>query len=160
MALMDMDYRLKWQIGQEFSIDVFDLSLWQLTTNVLCHHLDSMYAWYQFVDEGLGGFSKMVITFNHVGGSLNISMDTTGDVLMIPSFRIWVICCMLSTFCVSSQIVANLSESSLLFSQYIFRLCYSRLLSLYSFLSLSFLFTFFILVCYCSMWLFFSQGTS
>ena len=55
MALMDMDYRLKWQIGQEFSIDVFDLSLWQLTTNVLCYHLDSMYAWYQFVDEGLGG---------------------------------------------------------------------------------------------------------
>ena len=34
----------------------------------------------------------------------------------------------------------------------------SRLLSLYSFLSLSFLLTFFRLVCYCTMWLYFSQG--
>ena len=33
-------------------------------------------------------------------------------------------------------------------------------LTLYSFLLLSFLLTFFWLVCYCSMWLYFSQGTS
>ena len=34
------------------------------------------------------------------------------------------------------------------------KFCYSRLLSLYSFLSLSFLLTFFWLVCYCSLWVF------
>ena len=36
--------------------------------------------------------------------------------------------------------------------------CYSRLRFLYSFLSLSFLLTFFWLVCYCSMWLYMSPG--
>ena len=35
---------------------------------------------------------------------------------------------------------------------------YSRLLSLYSFLSLSFLMTFFWLICFCSLWLYFSTG--
>ena len=41
-----------------------------------------------------------------------------------------------------------------------FKIFYSRLLSLYSFLPLSFLLTFFWLVCYCNIWLYFSQGTS
>ena len=40
------------------------------------------------------------------------------------------------------------------------KFCYSRLLSLYSFLLLSFLPTFFWLGCYCNMWLFSVQGTS
>ena len=35
-----------------------------------------------------GRFSKVVI-FNHVGGSFNLFMATTGDVWIIPSFRIW-----------------------------------------------------------------------
>ena len=38
---------------------------------------------------GVGGFSKVVATFNHVGGSFNLFMVTTGDVWIIPSFRIW-----------------------------------------------------------------------
>ena len=38
---------------------------------------------------GVGGFSKVVPTFNHVGGSFNLFMATTGDVWIIPSFRIW-----------------------------------------------------------------------
>ena len=48
-------------------------------------------------------------------------MEIHCDVWIIPSFRIWdyalqVDCCMLSTFYVSSRIVANISESSLLLS--------------------------------------------
>ena len=38
---------------------------------------------------GVGGFSKVVATFNHVGGSFNLFMATTRDVWIIPSFRIW-----------------------------------------------------------------------
>ena len=38
---------------------------------------------------GVGGFSKVVATFNHVGGSFNLFLATTGDVWIIPSFRIW-----------------------------------------------------------------------
>ena len=38
---------------------------------------------------GVGGFSKVVATFSLVGGSFNLSMATTGDVWIIPSFRIW-----------------------------------------------------------------------
>ena len=62
--------------------------------------------------------SKVVATFKHVDGSFHIFMATTGgDVWIITSLRIWVMCCMLSTFDVSSRIVANISESSLLLSQ-------------------------------------------
>ena len=35
------------------------------------------------------GFSKVVATFNHVGGSFNLFMAATRDVWIIPSFRIW-----------------------------------------------------------------------
>ena len=38
---------------------------------------------------GVGGFSKEVATFNHVGGSFSPFMATTGDVLITTSFRIW-----------------------------------------------------------------------
>ena len=38
---------------------------------------------------GLGAFSKVVATFDHAGGSFNPSIATTGDVWIIPSFRIW-----------------------------------------------------------------------
>ena len=37
----------------------------------------------------VGGFSKVMATFNHVGESFNLFMATTGDVWVIPSFRIW-----------------------------------------------------------------------
>ena len=46
-------------------------------------HFNSRSGW------GLGGFSKVVATFNHVGGSFNLFLVTTGDVWIIPSFRIW-----------------------------------------------------------------------
>ena len=38
---------------------------------------------------GDGGFSKVVATFNHVDGSFNLIMPTTGGVWIIPSFWIW-----------------------------------------------------------------------
>ena len=41
------------------------------------------------VVSGGWGFSKVVATFNHVGGSFNIFMATTRDVWIIPSFPIW-----------------------------------------------------------------------
>ena len=37
-----------------------------------------------------GGFSKVVATFNHVGGSFNLFKATTGGVWIIPSFRVWI----------------------------------------------------------------------
>ena len=38
---------------------------------------------------GVGNFSKVVATFNHVGGSFNLLMAITGDGWIIPSFQIW-----------------------------------------------------------------------
>ena len=37
----------------------------------------------------IGGFSKVVATFNHVGDSFNLFMASTMDVWIIPYFRIW-----------------------------------------------------------------------
>ena len=41
---------------------------------------------------GVWGFSKVVATFSHVGVSFNILTATTGDVWIIPSFRILGLC--------------------------------------------------------------------
>ena len=39
--------------------------------------------------QGWRSVSWVVATFNHVGGSFNLSMAATGDVWIISSFRIW-----------------------------------------------------------------------
>ena len=39
--------------------------------------------------QGWRPISWVVATFNHVGGSFNLLMAATGDVWIIPSFRIW-----------------------------------------------------------------------
>ena len=39
--------------------------------------------------RGWRSFSWVVATFSHVGGSFNLLRAATGDVWMIPSFRIW-----------------------------------------------------------------------
>ena len=54
--------------------------------------------------------------------------SATRDFLIIPSFWIGFVCCMLSTFRVSSWIVTNIIESSLLLSQYLFKLCWRETL--------------------------------
>ena len=41
---------------------------------------------------GAGGLSYVVVTFTHVGGSFNLCMATTGDVWIIPCFRIRRLC--------------------------------------------------------------------
>ena len=61
---------------------------------------------------GGGGFPTVVATFNHVSESYHFFMATPGDVWIMPSFLIWVMCCILSTFHVSSRIVSNISEYS------------------------------------------------
>ena len=38
---------------------------------------------------GAGGFFKVVAAFNHVDGSFNLSVATTADVWIIPSFQLW-----------------------------------------------------------------------
>ena len=78
--------------------------------------------------QGWRSISWVVATFNHVGGSFNLSMAATGDVWKIPFFEFGVMCCMLSTFHVSSRIVANFSEPPLLFSQQLFRPCWRKTL--------------------------------
>ena len=43
---------------------------------------------FYFLWVGVGGFPKVVATFNHVGRFFNLFMATTGDVWLTPSFRI------------------------------------------------------------------------
>ena len=57
---------------------------------------------------GVGGFSKVVATFSHVGGSFNLFMATTGEVWIIPPFTLgqfWpsgiVVACVCVCMCVS-----------------------------------------------------------
>ena len=51
-------------------------------------HFDVKYPDGSAVVGGWGG-SKVVATFNHVGGSFNLFMAATGNVWIIPSLRIW-----------------------------------------------------------------------
>ena len=75
-----------------------------------------------FLSQQMGvGVGVLVTTINQVCGSFYLSNAITGHVWIIPAFRI---ACMLSTFHVSSWTVANISESSLLFSQYRLRPCW------------------------------------
>ena len=68
--------------------------------------IDLNYAPYQLSGWGLGSFSKVVVAFNHV-----FSTKTTGDVWIIPSFRILGLCATYWAHFMSSRIVANISES-------------------------------------------------
>ena len=110
----------------------------------------------------------------------NLFMATTGGVWIIPYFQIWGLCtaCWAHFMChhklwptlvghpfsflnsswglTGGKHYQKISIAILRF--FIQNFVNSRLLSLYSFLSLSFLLTFFRLICYCSMWVYFSQG--
>ena len=113
-------------------------------------------------------------------GSLVFFMVTIGGIWIIPFFLTW--CYVLHVGHVSCVITnwGQRQESSLLLSQYFcrpywrkntrkllslsldlfFKIYFSRLLFLYSFLSLYFLPTFFRLDCYGSTWIYFSLGIS
>ena len=140
---------------------------------------------YSFTDLGaegcrrsLNALFKMVFTFNHEGGSFNLFITNTADVWVIPSF--WgVMCCMLSMvfMChyekwptwVSHHFSSLDSSLGLAGGKHyheiditIFRLVlqnfalpggFPYILICHYF----FIFTFFWLDCYCSMWLFLSR---
>ena len=60
----------------------------------------------------------------------NIVMAATGYVWIIFFFvEFGVMCCMLSTFHLSSQIITNVSEPSFLISEWLFRPCWGIILS-------------------------------
>ena len=128
----------------------------------------------------LEGFSKAVATFNHVGGSFNLFMATTGDVSIIP-FSNLALCAVCSAHfrchhelwptsvshpfsSLSSSLCFAGGKRCQKFTIPIFRLvlryfaipCYFP----YSIFCRYFFLIFFRLVCHCSMWLYFSQGTS
>ena len=119
-------------------------------------------------------FSLMRITSNHVGGSFNLFMATTGYVRIILSFRIWDyvlhvehISCVI-TYCDQHRWAFSFLNSSfgLALGKYyqkisipIFRFILQNFTfpGCFNFLKLfsiaKFLLTFFWLGCYCSMWL-------
>ena len=126
---------------------------------------------------GVGGFSKVVATFNHVGGSFYLFMATTEGVWIIPSFRIWDyvlyvehISCVItncrqyqwtipSLFSIvfGALLEENITRKLLLLSLDLFiKILLFQVTFLISFSSAisSNVFRF---VCYCSMWLCFSQ---
>ena len=153
-------------------ISIICLECWRLLntqTEYMCFKWSPFRRW-----VGVGGFSKVVATFNHVGESSFIFLWPPRSHL----FEFGFMCCMLSTFHVSSRIVANISGPSLLFSitlealleenitrklltlslDLFFKMLLFQVTFRILFLLLSFLLTFFWLVSYCSMWLHFSPG--
>ena len=122
----------------------------------LAHHLIDLPTFTTLVMwVRVGGFSKVVATFNHMGGSFNLFMATTGYVWIIPSCRIWVYVLHVEHISCHHE-WWDFSESSLFLSQKLFRpccpeqntthicrlflqiFCSSMLLFLYSFLLPSF----------------------
>ena len=75
-----------------------DVFRWLTPSLLVCVRLFTTFlGFFAFADKflgrngwvGVGGFSKVVATFNHAGGSFNLFMATSGVVWIIPSFRIW-----------------------------------------------------------------------
>ena len=68
--------------------------LWPISLIVFPSHLlmewKFVFLLIQILWVGVGVFSKVVVTFSHVGGSFTLFSTTTRDVWIIPSFRIWV----------------------------------------------------------------------
>ena len=117
-----------------------------------------MYMW-----VGAGGFSNVMATLNHVGGSFNLFMATTLNLgfcavcwaHFVFHYKLWPT----SVSHPSSVLNSSLGLAGrnhyqkttiLVFRVVLQKFCYSRLLSLYSFLSLYSLLIVFRFVCYCS----------
>ena len=103
-------------INELFYVRIISQQIWQPELGYLL-----MQQIFLSQQMGVGG-GVLVVTINQVCGSFYLSNATTGDVWIIPSFRIWGYVLHAEHF--SSWIVANISESSLLFSQYRFRPCW------------------------------------
>ena len=128
---------------------------------------------------GVGGFSKVVATFNHVGGSCNLFMATTRDVWIIPSFSNLGLCAArwARFMCHHELWPTSVSHPfSFLYSSLglaggkhfqkitisVFRVVFQNFAipGCFIFFYCYILLTLFWFICYCSMWLCFSQGTS
>ena len=126
----------------------------------------------QFVVSWVVFFSKMVATFNHVGGSFNLFI-ATGDIWIIPSFRIWGyvhvehISCVITNCGQHQWAIPSLRSCwrkhhhKITMPMFRFVLqnfalpgCFPYIL----FYCYPFFLIFFRLVCYCSMWLCLNQG--
>ena len=133
----------------------------------------------QILWVGTGGFSRGVATFNHVGGFFNLFMANTGGVWIIQSFRTWGyvlyvehISCVITNCGQHQWTIPSLFSIALeaLLVENITRKLLSLSLDLFFKISLfqdTFLIFFYIavfspyfllVVCYCSMWLYFSPG--
>ena len=117
-----------------------------------------MYMW-----VGAGGFSKVIATLNHVGGSFNLFMAITLNLGFCAvcwthfmfHHKLWPTSVSHpSSFLNSSIGLAGRNHYQKttipVFRVVLQKFCYSRLLSLYYFLSLYYLLIVFWLVCYCS----------
>ena len=136
-----------------WSFDVFFF----LSLNKLLIKQPSCWLW-----AGVGGFSKVVATFNHVVGSFNLFMAATGDVWITSSFRIWDyvlhvehLSCVITNCGQHQWVIPSPLNSSLGLTggkhyqkitipilDLFLKIYHSRVPSLYSFLLLSFLLTF------------------
>ena len=129
----------------------------------------------------VGGFSKVVATFNHVVWSFDLLMATTRDVWIIPSFRIWCyvlyvehISCVITncgqhqwtnpslfSIALEALLEENITRKLLSLSLDLFFKILLFQVTFLIFFSIAVLSPYiFRLVCYCSMWLCVSQGTN
>ena len=132
-----------------------------------------------WISMGVGGFSKVAATFNHVGGSFNIFMAPTGGIWIIPSFRIWGIVLhvehiscditncdrhqwaipSLFSIALEAFLGENMTRKLLSLSlDLLFKILLFQVAFLIFFFIAVFFLIFFWLICYCSMWLYFSPG--
>ena len=129
---------------------------------------------------GVGGFSKVVATFSHVGRSFNLFMATTRGIWLIPSFRIlgYVLyvehmSCIItncshhqwpipSLFSIGLKVLLEENITIKLLSlslELFFKILLFQVFTFVIFVYINiFSHTYFMLVCFCSMWLCFSQG--
>ena len=129
-----------------------------------CNSLNNLWTNYLFTwCLGVGIFSKVVATFNYglglAGGPFNLFEYHHRGCLNNPTFSNLMLfaACWAHFMCHHELWPTSVNHPFSSLKSFFF---WSRLLSLYSFLSLSLLLTFFWLGCYCSMWLYLSQGTN
>ena len=158
LSILTLDLRPKGCCRHlRLSIYMYSFLITQSVYQIYPTNLQGSYGW------ELGSFSKVVVTFNHVGRSFNLLTTTTGDVWTIPSFWFWDyvlhVSCVVTNCGQHQWFIAPPLNSSLgltggkhsqKISILFFRLmsCSSKILlsqvaflSLYFFLSLSFLLT-------------------
>ena len=67
--------------------------------------------------------SKVLTTCNHAGGSCIFVRASTRNIIIIPSFRFFVVSCMLSTYHVSSRIVISIYSILIPMNKHKWKIC-------------------------------------